>query len=335
MGIRHWIGDFSQLQKELRELSSRRSEEEERASYELAVSAREFSRRAKDVVDDKLSFSATLMRAGEVDAANRLLEEVEQDVRTEEAALIETMNEVKVARASKNGYHLSRKRLARMVGVSMAGAMLMGFSALGMAAASFLQDREDAQARQNAIAQRRALHHSANGAGENRNLKDVNGRVRKLLAKSGVDINLSHAELVAFHRLTTGSVNVAALQNFLTQVLPSPDLARRVASEIAASVNPVVVAVHDAGKDAVEEVETLAPPKVKRKAEQAEAQASASEPSAEPSDSPSEESEPEETAQGEGKKNEAGSGDGGNNHNTSGGGNDDDGVFPDGLPLDQ
>lgn len=326
------MGDFSQLHRELRELSTRRSEEEERASYELAVSAREFSRRTKGVVDDKLSFSATLMRAGEVDAANRLLEEVEQEVRTEEAALIETINEVKVARATSGGYHLSRKRLARMVGVSMAGAMLMGFSALGMAAASFLQDREDAQARQNALAQRRALHGSVDGAGDKQNLKKLDGRVRKVLAKSGVDLDLSPAELLAFQKLTSGSVNVYALQNFLTQVLPSSGLARQVATRIAATVGPVVVAVNDAGKGAVETVETLAP-RLKRKAAQAGSEASSEETSAEASESPSDEpAQEEETARGDGKKDEAGTDDKKGNDGDSS--DDDDLDVPQGLPLD-
>ena len=324
------MGDFSQLHRELRELSTRRSEEEERASYELAVSAREFSRRTKGVVDDKLSFSATLMRAGEVDAANRLLEEVEQEVRTEEAALIETINEVKVARATSGGYQLSRKRLARMVGVSLAGAMLMGFSALGMAAASFLQDREDAQVRQNAIAQRRALHGSVNGAGNRQNLRKLDGRVRKVLAKSGVDLKLSPAELLAFKKLTSGSVDVSALQNFLTQVLPSSGLAREVASRIAATVSPMVAAVHEAGKGAVDTAEMIAP-RVKRKAEQAEAQAS-EEPSAEPSESPSDEpTQEEETARGDGKKDEAG----GDDKKGNDGGNSDEEIdVPQGLPFD-
>ena len=324
------MGDFSQLHRELRELSTRRSEEEERASYELAVSAREFSRRTKGVVDDKLSFSATLMRAGEVDAANRLLEEVEHEVRTEEAALIETINEVKVARATSGGYQLSRKRLARMVGVSMAGAMLMGFSALGMAAASFLQDREDAQARQNALAQRRALHGSVNGAGDKQNLRKLDGRVRKVLAKSGVDLNLSPAELLAFQKLTSGSVNVNELQNFLTQVLPSSGLARQVATRIAATVSPMVAAVNEAGHGAVKTAEMLAP-RVKRKAAQAQAGASSEEASAEPSESPSDEPAEEETARGDGRKGEAGGDDKRKNNR----GDSDDGLdVPQGLPLD-
>ncbi len=325
------MGDFSQLHRELRELSSRRSEEEERASYELAVSAREFSRRTKGVVDDKLSFSATLMRAGEVDAANRLLEEVEQEVRTEEAALIETINEVKVARATSGGYQLSRKRLARMVGVSMAGAMLMGFSALGMAAASFLQDREDAQARQNALAQRRALHGSVNGSGDRQNLRKLDGRVRKVLAKSGVDLNLSRAELLAFQKLTSGSVNVDALQNFLTQVLPSSGLAREVASRIAATVSPVVAAVDKAGDGAADTAEMLAS-RVKRKAAQAQAEASSGEASAEPSESPSDEpAQEEETARGGGKKDETGGDDKRRNNR---GGSDDGLDVPQDLPFD-
>ncbi len=329
MGLRHWAGDLSALHRELRELSSRRSEEEERASYELAVSARRFSRRAKHVVDDKLSFSATLMRAGEVDAANRLLEEVEQDVRVEEAALIETMNEAKVARASSGGYALSRKRLARMVGVSLAGAMLMGFSALGMAAASFLQDREEAQARQNAVAQRRALRHGDADASRH-HLKDIDGRVRKLLAASGMDLDLSPAQILSLERLTSGSVNVAALESFLSRVLPSSNLASHMASQIAARVSPVVAAVDEAREGAAQAVEGLAY-KAKRRAQQAEEQA---EESAEESESTSEKpaEEAEETAKEEGKKSRA-DGNEDNRRSGGGGGGNGDGL-PQDLPLD-
>ena len=112
----------------------------EEAGYELAVSARNFSRNTQAVVDDKLNFSATLMRAGEVAAANRLLEEFERDVREEEAALIERVNEVKVAEAVRRE-GMTRVRLARVLAVALVGSSLLSFSAAGMALAGLLKDR--------------------------------------------------------------------------------------------------------------------------------------------------------------------------------------------------
>ncbi|HWL65421.1 MAG TPA: hypothetical protein VNP73_05545, partial [Actinomycetota bacterium] len=112
----------------------------EEAGYELALSARRFSENTQAVVDDKLNFSATLMRAGEVDAANRLLAEFERDVREEEAALIERVNEVKVAEAVRRE-GLTRVRLARVLAVALVGSSLLTFSAAGMALAGFVRDR--------------------------------------------------------------------------------------------------------------------------------------------------------------------------------------------------
>jgi hypothetical protein len=119
------------------------TEAEEAASNTIVTCASRFSRRSKRVVDDKLSFSATLMRAGEVDAANRLLNEVEREVRAEEAALIETVNEVKVAQSARRD-RITRLRLARTLAAATLGAGVLTVSAAGMAVAGFLQDRAEA-----------------------------------------------------------------------------------------------------------------------------------------------------------------------------------------------
>src|SRR5687768_14689721 len=94
----------------LSSLGGRPSEQDRADSLELAVSARRFSRRTQAVLDDKLSFSATLMRAGEVEAANRLLAEVGEEVLTEEVALLERVNEVKAARSVGGRDRVTRGR---------------------------------------------------------------------------------------------------------------------------------------------------------------------------------------------------------------------------------
>ncbi|CAN5681093.1 hypothetical protein BH20ACT23_BH20ACT23_26720 [soil metagenome] len=134
-----WIG---RLRRELKELSqdcARAADDEETASFELTRSARAFSQRAREAADDKLAFSATLMRAGEVGAANRLIHDLERDVRTEEAALAEQVNEVKMAAVTRRS-KMTRLRLARTLTAAVLAAGLLSFSAAGMGLASFLAD---------------------------------------------------------------------------------------------------------------------------------------------------------------------------------------------------
>jgi hypothetical protein len=73
----------------------RRAREDERAGFSLAKVTRVFSRRARAVLDDKLTFGATLMRAGEVDAAAQVIDEVERDVRAEGEVLLEMMQVIR------------------------------------------------------------------------------------------------------------------------------------------------------------------------------------------------------------------------------------------------
>ncbi len=97
MWSRRLIGTMAERRRD----HVRATKAERAASYELAVSARRFAGRARSASNDKLSFAAALLRAGEVTAANRIVEELQDDVRAEGAALIEQMNEVKLARAAR------------------------------------------------------------------------------------------------------------------------------------------------------------------------------------------------------------------------------------------
>lgn len=73
----------------------RRAREDERAGFSLARGMRVFSRRARAALDDKLTFGATLMRAGEIDAAAQVIDEVERDVRAEGEVLLEMMQVIR------------------------------------------------------------------------------------------------------------------------------------------------------------------------------------------------------------------------------------------------
>lgn len=315
------MGELTQLRREFRELTTESAAEEEKAKYELTASARKFSRDAKYLVDDKMTFSATLMRAGEVDAANRLLEEVEQDVRVEEVALIEKMNEVKMARASKRE-RMTRNRLARLMAVSLAGSMVMGFSALGMAAASFVHEREQDQIRQNFVAQRRATENGGRSQARGdavRNLKGLDKDSRKILLAQAETGNLSLGDVAAIQAFGQ-SGDVAALQSLLTEVLDSTDLAREIATRITDAVDRVVSAAPEAPES---RVPALAAPKVKKKAKKATEETAQSEPESSPS--PEEADAPAEEADNKGDKQE-----------TEGGGSDEqESSNPeDNLPLD-
>jgi hypothetical protein len=255
---------------------------EEAASYELTVSARRFSRKTQAVVDDKLSFSATLMRAGEVDAANRLLAEFHDDVREEEAALIEKVNEVKVARSLQRE-RLTRARLARLLAVALVGSSLLGFSAAGMAVAGFLKDR--ARTAREATALPKAIEKRATRAVANKTKEMRHVRIGKKVLK----LRLTEVELKTIQQLASRSSSASVLDK-LIELLPQ-QLAERVHDAMVAAEN--VVAEVEETADETDEL-ALDLPRVKKKvkkeenndAEQTPDGTAESEPSPEPSEEP-------------------------------------------------
>lgn len=214
MGMRRALGDFKELRDSVVELFDDGRSEEAEASLRITKSAQRFTKNTKEVVDDKLSFSATLMRAGEVQAANRLLAEVEQNVREEEAALIESVNEVKVAQSMRRA-RVTRLRLARMLAVATLGSALLSFSAAGMAVAGFLRDRAEATSRPNDDGVPLASTTSSGQWGSAAN------SMRRL--KIGdVDVLLTKSQFERIRALTAGgSGSIDELEELLN-VLPEP-----------------------------------------------------------------------------------------------------------------
>lgn len=201
------------------------------AGFEIAVASRHFSRRTQAVVDDKLSFSATLMRAGEVEAAKRLLAEVENDVLNEEAALLEKVNEVKVARAIERP-RVTRMRLARALAVAVLGSSLLASSAVGMAVAGLFRDQDS------------NVFDAPGDARDGRRAAETRGAGRSVVALekisvAGVPMRLTRAELRQFDQLTSGSIDEDRLETFLLSVLPA-QLAEKVhlALVVAAEATP-------------------------------------------------------------------------------------------------
>jgi len=266
----------------------------EEAGYELAVSARNFSRNTQAVVDDKLNFSATLMRAGEVTAANRLLEEFERDVREEEAALIEKVNEVKVAEAVRRD-GITRVRLARVLAVAMIGSSLLSFSAAGMALAGLIKDRA---ANSNGDEVRVRVADSGSVAD---GTTKARARMPKPLRKvriGDVKLLLTVSQLRTIRELG-GTVDESELQGII-QLLPQP-LAEKVQQAIvvaAAAVEDVQETVTVAEGPDLKALKEKAKRKARQEAKaaaQAEAEAEETPPAPQPSEAPSEEPTPDDS----------------------------------------
>lgn len=259
------------------------SREDRAAGFELAVSTRHFARRTKRVVDDKLSFSATLMRAGEVEAANRLLSEVEDDVLAEEAALMERVAEVKVARSLERP-PTTRVRLARALAVAMLGSAVLASSAVGMAVVGLFRN-EGAEVVTDAGARKwRAGLFEARQANALRNVWIA-----------GVRLALSPSEFSRLDELTRGEVDKDRLETFLLRLLPPP---------LAEKVSSALVLASETIPAEIEEPMIVASVRVnqeRKKANEESRKAGAADDEAEqPSPSPSENPSPSESGDDEG-----------------------------------
>lgn len=278
--------------------------------YELTVSARGFSRSTRKVVDEKLTFSAALLRSGEVDEANRILAEVECDVRNEEAALLEKINEVSVKRAVKSA-HLTRLRLVRMLATAMVGAGLLGVSAMGMAVAGMFDQRQD-DGRVNG-------RHRARVA----DARDARPAKKKFVL-GDVKLKLTDKDLQTLRRLTTGSVNAAVLEKFLEKDLALPrSLVDQALATVLSPIKPVADRVKSVVQTAAPAIADPKPtlPDAKKKSEKPSDKAAAEKPD-DPANETEQRQEPEEGP----------SGGGGEKEDPEGGGRDGDNSGPlDGL----
>ncbi|MFN2524691.1 MAG: hypothetical protein ABR505_00265 [Actinomycetota bacterium] len=278
MAVRRMLSDFRDVRQALKDLLRESAAELEAASYEITASARRFARRSRAVVDDKLSFSATLMRAGEVDAAGRLLAEAEHDIRTEEAALLERVNEIKLAHAVRRE-RITRLRLARTLAVALVGSCLMAFSAAGLSLASMLAERIGDRPVALAVAPDQEEEIAA--PEEERARSERGSR-----ALRGVKLKLSPDEFQQYLALTSGPINSSELQAFLLDLDLSVGLVQQVVSgEVSV----------EAVKEKVDDVPALVVEKPKKKAKRAARQAdqaaqqddNENDPSPSPSPSPS------------------------------------------------
>ena len=243
MDLRRMLRDFNRLGPAVSEVDAA-APDDEADGYALATSAQRFSKATREVVDDKLTFSAALLRAGEVAEAKRILAEVEHEVRTEEAALLEHINEVSAKRAVKRE-HMTRLRLVRMLATAMVGAGLLGISAMGMAVAGMFDERGKGG-------------HGKKGhrPGLLADARNPDG-VKKVMI-GGVAVKLTKQDLQTFRRLTSGSVDASVLEKFLIADLDLPPAAvDQTLASVLSSTDPVLAEVEETTAAAKDEVVTI------------------------------------------------------------------------------
>ncbi|MGH2753105.1 MAG: hypothetical protein ACRDLB_01605 [Actinomycetota bacterium] len=213
---------IKKMEEEIEEL--RRAEEaaEEAARFEIVQSASRFSRRSREVVDSTMSLSATLMRAGEVDEANRLLADAHKEVRTEEAALLESVNEVKVQKAQRT-HRISRLRFFKTLATVALGSSLIMSSAFGVVLTNYLVNRPDRSAAADELSRDRKARPRDN--------------IVKRIPVGGMKLELTPAQLKEYKQIVEGRVDRAKLRDFLEDVLADPTLADQIHAALVATAS--------------------------------------------------------------------------------------------------
>ena len=299
---------IKKIERELEELNRADQAAEEAARFEIVQSASRFSRRSREVVDSTMSLSATLMRAGEVHEANLLLADAEMEVRNEEAALIETVNEAKVHAASRR-HRISRLRLFKAVATVALGSTLTMGSAFGVVLTNYLVNRPEQ------VADAATTRHGNEGRGR---------AGMKSVPVAGMNLKLTDKQFMKYKQLVAGRVDRGELKKFLREVLADDPF---LVAEIHAAL------VGTAGIDVAEVIDPLAAELVRAKpassGETSTPEAEKPQPSPEdepsesPSDSQSPSDEPDDSPQPSPEPNPTPPDDGG----------DKDGADGEGLPL--
>jgi hypothetical protein len=229
-----WIKRLLGAIRELRRDYARASDAEEAARYQLTRSARRFARRTQ-ASTDKLTFSAALMRAGEVGAASRMVEDLERDVKAEEAALMEQMNEVKLARAVRRE-KMARMRLTIALASALLGAGLLSLSAAALAVGSFIAERHGSGPVGAQSGPGRAPPSGApitTSTSHARQFTESSDIVVRLIA--GGKVVMSPAQFRRYNELVSSRASEEDFESFLARLLPG-DRAEVISRVLAASV---------------------------------------------------------------------------------------------------
>lgn len=231
------IRAYREISKDLSELRAEQLVVETDARLELAQRASLFSRRSQKVVDETMSLSAVLIRAGEVDEAHRLLAEVDREVAEGKVALLESVNEVKT-RQVVTRKKMTRLRMARLMLTAVLGASMMMFSAFGVALAKFLAPAPAQGAQAETIERFDSSHPGPVAETGVRHIRFA-----------GMKIPLTSIQLAEYERLTAAGADDTEISEFLKKVLPK-DLADKILT-IAAPVTDQASEVLGAVKKSV------------------------------------------------------------------------------------
>ncbi|MGH2819863.1 MAG: hypothetical protein ACRDJ5_04330, partial [Actinomycetota bacterium] len=181
---------------------------------------------------------------------------VEDDVVTQEAALIERMNEVRLSGARQRE-QITRLRTLRTLAVCALGAGLLMCSAFGIAVAGFLErrareDRADPRIHSVAVPTPRASGEGPSGAAPAPAADRASRLVR--LTVGGVSLRLTPDQYVLYRRITSGPIDQGRLQAFLLQLLPAQEVAAFERALLASREDPFaeVAASHRGALLAVE-----------------------------------------------------------------------------------
>jgi hypothetical protein len=233
-----WVGRFRRELQELNQQCAGTSRDEETAMFELARSARAFSQRAREAADDTLAFSATLVRAGEVEAAQKLIHDLEQEMHGEKAALAERVDEVQAAAARRRA-KMTRLRLARIIAAAVLTAGLLSLTTAGWAVASFLANLDE---------------HSRDGS-SSRSARFVqpadsslrHASTRHILLLDGTTVMLTQDQFRRFKSLSANpNLDREELERLLVDLV-GPRIAARLVSAIAEIANGAAQAASDVG----------------------------------------------------------------------------------------
>jgi hypothetical protein len=245
-----WVGRFRRELRELNQQCAGTSRDEEAAMFELARSARAFSQRAREAADDKLAFSATLVRAGEVEAAQKLIQDLEQEMHGEKAALTERVDEVQAAAARRRA-KMTRLRLARILAAAVLTAGLLSVTTAGWAVTSFLAKLDDHSSDASSSRSSRFAQPADSSL--------RNAATRRILLPDGTTVMLTQDQFRRFKSLSASpNLDREELERLLVDLV-GPSMAARLASAIAGIANGAAEAAGDVGSLARSKVKEPAP----------------------------------------------------------------------------
>ena len=246
-----WIGRFRRDLDELSHECSRAARAEDAATFELTRSASVFSQHAREVTDEKLAFTATLVRAGEVEGARRLIHDLEKDVREQQAELTEKLDEVRAAAATRRA-KVTRLRLARTLAAAVLATGLLSFSVAGMTAVSFVAGLNDDSGSGSPT-----LSESRSTRPADASPRDAAKRTIRL--PDGTTVALTQAQFRRLERLTANpDLDRKELERLLLDVV-GPRIAAQLVGALAGLTTGAGQAAGDAGSFAGSKVPEPAP----------------------------------------------------------------------------